>query len=177
VGSCGLEESPYMTRKASFVGTFCAEQPLLWILAATVSKPLLQAANAMKKPDWPAGVYFTADLFKTAIVAIDQLPETDETLWLRILGRDETQAKAIREVLALPRDYPRRGTILRLLAAWKVRMDVGELIDFTNREAIMGLSEAFLTWEREKEAQGQQKERQTIALNMLRKICSEKTLI
>jgi hypothetical protein len=51
------------------------------------------------------------------------------------------------------------------------------LIDFTNREAIMGLSEAFLTWEREKEAQGQQKERQTIALNMLRKICSEKTLI
>jgi predicted transposase YdaD len=32
----------------------------------------------------------------------------------------------------------------------------------------MALSEAFLTWEQEKETQSKQEERQTIALNMLK---------
>lgn len=145
-----------------------AAQPMLWILAAKTSQPLLQAANVLTKPGWPLGVYFTADIFKTAIVAIDQLPETDETLWLRILGRDETQERAIREVLALPSSHPWRNTILRLLASWRVRIDLNELADFNNREELMALSEAFLTWEKEKETQVEQKERRTIALNMMK---------
>ncbi|MGI0494175.1 flagellar assembly protein H [Alkalinema pantanalense CENA528] len=145
------------------------ELPLLWILAAKTSKPLLQDANVMTKPGWIAGVYFTANLFKTAIVAIDQLPESEDTLWLRVLGQGKTQERAIREVLALPASHPRRNTILRLLASWRVRIDLGELTDFNDQEELMALSEAFLTWEKEKEAQGEQKERQTIALNMLRK--------
>jgi hypothetical protein len=62
------------------------EQPLLWILAATTSKPLLKEGNVVLKSGWLPGIYFVADIFKTAIVAIDQLPETDETLWLRVLG-------------------------------------------------------------------------------------------
>lgn len=97
--------------------------PWLWILAATTSKPLLQAIGSTPKPDWPDGIYFLPDIFKTAIVAIDQLPETEETLWLRILGRDDTQERAIRQVLALPSNHPRRNGILRLLASWKVRID------------------------------------------------------
>jgi hypothetical protein len=139
------------------------EQPCLWILAATASQPLLQDANAVTKPGWLPGVYFTADLFKTAIVVIDQLPETDETLWLRVLGRGDTQARSIREVLALPSSHPRRNQILRLVASWLVRMDLGELADFTSQEEPMALSEAFLTWEREKEMQT----KEAIAIRML----------
>jgi hypothetical protein len=153
------------------------EQPWLWILAATVSRPLLADAGSVVKADWLPGIYFLPELFKTAIVAINELPETEETLWLRVLGRDETQARAIRAVLALPRDYPRRNTILRMLASWKVRIDMGELMDFTNREAIMGLSEAFLTWEQEKEIQSKQEERQTIAIKMLRKNIPLETIV
>ena len=137
--------------------------PMLWILAATVSKPLLKDTNALVKADWLPGIYFMAELLKTAIVAIDELPETDETLWLRILGRGSTQERAIREVLALPSSAPKRNTILRLLASWKVKLDMGELMDFTEREEIMALSEAFLTWEQQKETQT----KETIALNLL----------
>ncbi len=140
------------------------ELPLLWILAATTSKPLLRDGNVVSKPGWLPGIYFVADLFKTAIVAIDQLPETDETLWIRVLGRGDTQERAIREVLALPASHPRRNTILRLLASWRVRIDLGELTDFNDREELMALSEAFLTWEQEKETQT----KMTIALNLLR---------
>ncbi len=121
--------------------------PRLWILAATTSKPLIDNAGGVLKSDWMPGVYFMADIFKTAIVAIDQLPETEETLWLRILGRDETQERAIREVLALPTNHPRRNGILRLLTSWKVRIEVGGIEDFSGQEALMALSEAFLEWE------------------------------
>lgn len=111
------------------------ELPQLWILAATTFTPLIEEAKGEIKADWLPGVYFMADILKTAIVAIDQLPETEETLWLRILGRDATQKRAIREVLALPIDHSRRSQILRLLASWKVRIDLGEVEDFSGREA------------------------------------------
>jgi hypothetical protein len=130
--------------------------PKLWILASTVSQPVLQESEAKERADWCAGVYFVPEIFKTAIVAIDELPEIPETLWLRILGRDGTQARAIREVLALPLEHPRRSNVLRLLASWKVRMDLGELIDFSQQEeGLMALSEAFLEWEQQTEARSQ----------------------
>ena len=74
---------------------------------------------------------------------------------------------AIREILALSVDHPRRNMIVRLLALWRVRIDVGELADFTDREELMALSEAFLAWEEQKEMQSREAERQSIALNML----------
>jgi hypothetical protein len=153
----------------------------LWILAATTSQPSLEEAEGKIKADWLPGVYFMAGILKTAIVAIDQLPETEETLWLRILGRDATQERAIREVLALPIDHPRRSQILRLLASWKVRIDLSEIEDFSGREAVMALSEAFLAWEQETQERirqevrqevsqaERQEERRAIALNLLRK--------
>jgi hypothetical protein len=149
-----------------------ADLPMLWILASTVSQPLLEDANGLIRADWHPGIYFMAELLKTAIVAIDELPETVETLWLRVLGRGDTQKRAIQEVLALPRDYPRRRTILRLVASWKVRMDVGELAEFIQQEETVAFSEAFLAWEQEKEVDQSKK----IALKMLGKQFEPETI-
>jgi Domain of unknown function (DUF4351) len=144
------------------------ELPKLWILATSVSAPLLQACKAEVQSGWVAGVYFMAEILKTAIVAIDELPETQETLWLRILGRDETQERAIREVLALPPEHPRRSDVLRLLASWKVRMDLGELMDFVNQEdGLMALSEAFLEWEQATEIRVRQESERSLILRQL----------
>ncbi len=126
-----------------------AELPKLWILAATVSRPLLADFGVNLDPAWPSGIYFLPKAFNTAIVAIDELPEIEATLWLRVLGRGPTQEQAIWEVLALPRSHPYRDHILRLLASWKVKIDVGEIMDFSEQEALMALSEAFLEWEQE----------------------------
>lgn len=145
-----------------------SDLPTLWILAATSFRPLLEEAGCFLKPDWIPGIYFMADLLKTAIVVIDQLPETEETLWLRVLGRDATQERAIREVLALPLDHPWRDRILRLLASWKVRIDLNEIENFSGQEALMALSEAFLQWEQQHEEQVRREERQEIARNLLR---------
>ncbi|MEB3295710.1 MAG: hypothetical protein VKJ24_21380 [Synechococcales bacterium] len=153
-----------------------SELPRLWILAATVSQPLVKDLGGQVNAGWYPGVYFLHEIFKTAIVAIDQLPMIPETLLLRVLGRGETQRQAIEEVLSLPETAPQRNVILQLVASWKVRMDMGELQDFIQREEIMAISRAFELWEQEVKNQGWQEGRQEgrqgreveIALNLLR---------
>jgi Domain of unknown function (DUF4351) len=101
------------------------------------------------------------------------LPETSETLWLRILGRDKTQERAIQEVLALPQSNPRRDNILRLLASWKVRIDLNGILDFSEQEAMMALSEAFLAWEQETQERSRQEAARSLVLRLLNRRVGE----
>jgi hypothetical protein len=107
--------------------------PQLWILASKISQPVLREAGALSHPDWPIGCYFMAPLTKTAIIALNQRPETPDTLWLRLLGRGATQETAIREILDLPSRHPRRMPILRLLASWKVKIERTEIPNLNAR--------------------------------------------
>jgi Domain of unknown function (DUF4351) len=134
--------------------------PQLWVLASTVGKPLLRDFGAQADPHWPIGVYRMANALKTTIVAIDQLPVTPDTLWIRLLGKGPTQENAIQEVLALPAKHPRRNSILRLLANWHVRIDLNELQPFSEQETIMALSQAFLEWEQQTQLRGEELGRQ-----------------
>jgi len=68
-----------------------SQLPQLWILTPTASSVLLESLGAKSQQSWPQGVYFTAEVLKTAIVAIQQLPVQKETLWLRLLGKSRTQ--------------------------------------------------------------------------------------
>ncbi|MEX0271450.1 DUF4351 domain-containing protein [Leptolyngbyaceae cyanobacterium UHCC 1019] len=156
-------------RKAEQLGQKLKETdlPQLWILAATVTKPVIGAFKGEVREDWLPGIYFLGEGLKTAIVAIDQLPETEETLLLRILGRDRTQERAIQEVLALPLEHPKRNGILRLLASWKVKIEIDEILDFTNRESMMALSEAFLQWEQQTQEKSRQEEARSLILRLL----------
>ncbi|MEG4446824.1 flagellar assembly protein H [Microcoleus sp. AT9_B5] len=65
-----------------------AQLPRMWILTPTASKALVDSFNAIPDTEnWMQGIYFLGESLRTAIVAIHQLPETPETLWLRILGK------------------------------------------------------------------------------------------
>jgi len=67
------------------------------------------------RPDWGEGVYFLTEGLGSAVVVIHQLPETPETLWVRLLGRGGTRERAIDELEALPPDNPFRSIALRSL--------------------------------------------------------------
>jgi hypothetical protein len=76
--------------------------PKLWILMPTASKALVDSFNAIPDTEnWMQGIYFLGESLRTAIVAIHQLPETPETLWLRILGKGGVQQRAISQLSAL----------------------------------------------------------------------------
>lgn len=131
--------------------------PKLWILAADVSKPVLNDFSAIPSERWLPGIYFLANALKTAIVAINQLPQTEETLWLRILGRDETQRQAISEVLALPATDFRRSKTLQMLTAWKVTIELTGTQTSEDEQLLMTLSQAYLEWEQETERRGERR--------------------
>jgi hypothetical protein len=123
-----IQEDERRKDKKVGINTLNADLPRLWILAATTNQPVIDDFGGKIGDSWflsdRQGIYFLPPGFNTAIVSINQLPETADTLWLRVLGRGQTQRRAVQEVVALPLNYPRRGQILRLLASWKVTIEI-----------------------------------------------------
>ncbi|MEC4813295.1 MAG: flagellar assembly protein H [Scytonema sp. PMC 1069.18] len=115
--------------------------PKLWVLAPSVSEDVPDGFNATLSDEWFEGIYFLAPFLRSVIIAIDELPQIQETLLLRILGKGATQRQAIYEASALPKEDPRRSTILRLLATWKMGLKASAEIDREDRELLMILSD------------------------------------
>lgn len=131
-----------------------SELPRLWIIATSCSDKLLNKLIASVDETWLPGIYFPSQVFLTGIIAIDKLPRTRETLWLRILGKGVIQQTAINEVIALPKSDSKRSAVLKLLATWKISIELSSEIDVEERELIMNLSQAYLEWEQETELRG-----------------------
>jgi hypothetical protein len=130
--------------------------PYLWILASSASATLLNGFGGTLTEDWGAGVYCFHPSFRTAIIAINQLPNTEETLLLRLLGKGKTQKQAINQVIAFDAREPKRAAILRLLASWKISIEITGQID-AEEELMMALSQAYLEWEQQTEQRGEQR--------------------
>ena len=94
-----------------------------------------------------------------ALVAINQLPVTEDTLWLRVLGKGGTQQQAIDELLALPKENPFRRNILEILANWRINVNESENLSEEDRELLMNLSPAYQRWQEETLQKGRQEGR------------------
>jgi hypothetical protein len=143
----------------------------LWILAAEVSDRLLQDFKGEIDPTYGDGYYLLAKGLGTTVVAIAQLPAVPETLWLRLLGKGDTQERAIAELLELPDRDPKRESALNLLVAWRINMEIVEEIQREEREIQMALSQAYLEWEKQTERrgreQGREEERESTIRNLM----------
>ncbi len=137
------------------------ELPQLWILATSASTTLLDSFRfKLESDNWCSGVYFLGEAMKTAIVAINQLPTTPDTLWLRMLGKGTTQQQAIEEIIALPETNPLRTNILALVSTWRVNLQTKQDLTEEDRELIMNLTPAYIQWREETLLQGRQEGRQ-----------------
>ncbi|HAG84940.1 MAG TPA: hypothetical protein DCL61_28265 [Cyanobacteria bacterium UBA12227] len=139
-----------------------ADLPRLWILSPSISSRLVNGFGAKldASGSWGTGIYFLPEFQKTALIGINQLPVTDETLWLRLLGRDAVQQQAIDELMALPQDHPLRGNILDLLANWRVNVEGRDNLTDEDRELLMNLSPAYQYWREKTLQEGKQEGRQ-----------------
>ncbi|MFN7285041.1 MAG: hypothetical protein ACK5UF_17110, partial [Dolichospermum sp.] len=110
--------------------------------------------------DWVKGVYFLPNILKTAIVVIHQLPENEDTLWLRVLGKGGTQKRAVEELTELPENNPFRENLLEILADWRKNLELRDNLSREEEEVIMNLSPAYLQqiedWKREGKQEGKQ---------------------
>lgn len=147
-----------------------ADLPRLWVLSPSCSPRLLEAfgATADTAGNWPEGVYFLPAAMKTALVAINQLPCTQETLWLRLLGNSSTQRQAVNEVTALPPGHPLLNNILELLSNWRITVEASQNLSDDERELIMNLSPAYLKWREDTLLEGMREERRATIDNLIR---------
>lgn len=152
------------------------ELPQLWILSPSASSQFLDSFAAASQDNWLPGIYRLGDALKTTIVAINQLPQTEETLWFRILGKGAIQQQAIDEVLAFAPTDTRRAPILKLLSEWKISLEVNDMLDNEDRQLMVSLERAYEEWEQELERrviqqgiqQGAQAERRATIETLLR---------
>jgi hypothetical protein len=82
---------------------------------------------------------------KSAIVVLHQLPETPETMWLRILGKGGVQQRAIAELSSLATDDPLRIIALELLYRLQSHLvvETQEELEPEERELIMAIAPLF----------------------------------
>lgn len=95
-----------------------SQLPFLWILTPTASEGLLKSFGFQTpeaSEDWPSGVYLLSEVWRVGLIAIHQLPDRPDTLWLRMLGKGRVQQKAIAQLTQLSVDNPLRANALELL--------------------------------------------------------------
>ncbi len=134
-----------------------SQLPFLWILSPTASTALLDGFKAT--PDeakWLQGIYFFGKHQRTAIVAIHQLPEIPSTLWLRLLGKDKIQERAIKEFRDLPATHPLKTNVLLVLSNLQATLQAKKKLQESERTLIMELSPLLIQWREESLQQGLQ---------------------
>jgi hypothetical protein len=131
--------------------------PILWIISPTLSKIKRKTFCMVTKPEWGEGIYFLPDNDFTRIVVVHQLPVTIDTIWIRLLGKGSVQANAVKELLALPEDYPYREETQRHLSMLQVNLKMRQNKSRDLREVIMNLAPAYEEWYAKTIEEGKQK--------------------
>jgi Domain of unknown function (DUF4351) len=114
--------------------------PMIWILTPTLAATTLESFGAITDVEgWGDGIYLFPPGQKTGIVVIHQLPETPDTLWLRILGKHKVQQRAIDEINRLDLNSPYRQNALKLLSDLMVVLAARQNQNNRETELLMSL--------------------------------------
>ncbi len=123
--------------------------PYLWIVAAEVSDRLLTDFNGNIDPQLGEGFYQLTKGLKTTIIAVEELPTTPETLWLRLMGKGRTQDDAIVDLLMMPESDTRRSNALNLIVSWRINIEITNQVEQEERRILMAVSQVYLEWEKQ----------------------------
>ena len=128
--------------------------PKLWILTPTLSTKILDLEQfaARTKKSWYDGIYFLPEGFRAAITVIHQLPQQEDTLWLRLLGKGKVQEHAIDELKGLSRNNPFRDNTLKVFYSLFKDLETNRTKNEEDQELVMRLSPLYLE-DREKAVQ------------------------
>jgi hypothetical protein len=121
--------------------------PYLWLIMPTASEDIRQGFGA--SPTSTPGVYEFPTLQRTGLIVVHQLPKTEETLWLRILGRKGNQRQAIEEFAQQPTRNNLRVNIEELLTDYRADLESRGQLNSEDEELIMNLSAAYLKKQQE----------------------------
>jgi hypothetical protein len=143
-------------------------------LSPTVSKRILEGFSAVVLQSWPKGFYFLPTDLRTAVIALHQLPLTEDTLWLRLMARGKVQRQAIAELLALPANHPMRQNTIEQLAVLRIDLNVVQNLNKDERALAMNLSPVYEKWRQETLQEGRQEGRQEGERSLILRLLSRR---
>lgn len=88
----------------------------------------------------PDGLYRLPPAYHTEVIVVPELPETLETLWVRMMGRGEVYARALESFTQLPAEHPLRSDVMNLLVEhyeWMVDQEDDDTDDDDEEELLM----------------------------------------
>jgi len=148
-----------------------SELPSLLLLMPTASQEIQNGFGVVATET--TGVYLFPRFERSQLVVLHQLPKSEDTLWLRLLGRAGYQRSAMEEFSAMPTEVPLHANIGELLADYRTMLEssrsskIDQTLPITQeeQELIMNLSAAYLKRREEWTEEAVSK----VALNLLRK--------
>jgi hypothetical protein len=96
--------------------------PSLWILCAGDPRTGLAYTGATAKQGFARGVYQAPAVLHTGVVVLSRLPETPNTLILRLMGSGRVLQRALSELERLPDDARERHVALPALLEYRVAL-------------------------------------------------------
>jgi hypothetical protein len=126
--------------------------PYLWLMMPTASTEIRQGFQAI--PTRHPGVYEFGKFQHMGLIVVHQLSKTQDTLWLRILGRSGEQRRAIEEFSQQPSQNNLYASIEELLADYRASLESRQQITPEDEELIMNLSAAYLKKQQEWKQEG-----------------------
>ncbi len=126
--------------------------PYVWLIMPTASKEIRNGYGARKSRI--PGVYRLPKFDRAGLIVVHQLAVTEETLWLRMLGREENQNLAIQEFLGQSTSSVLYDSIEEILANYRANLEANRPLESEEEELIMNLSAAYLKKREEWKEQG-----------------------
>ena len=96
-------------------------EPIQWILSARSAAEALSGLR-FRRSRLSQGIYEAPVVWRTRLVVLSELPETRDTLLLRLLGAGNTLRRAVAEVTRLPEDAPEHRLALQLLVELRLQI-------------------------------------------------------
>jgi hypothetical protein len=135
--------------------------PRLWILSSGRPESVLSGLGCSPLAGWPTGVWQAPLLLSTRVVALRDLPETRDTLPLRLMGSGAALQRAMAELDALPGDEWEPQVFIPLLLAFRLHVPQDRRDQPDSDEDDMGYAEQleaiYTKWERRVEGRGMKK--------------------
>jgi hypothetical protein len=155
-----------------------SQNPFTWILTVNCSEKLLKLCGAQPDPELGVGVYRLAALFRMGIVVISKVVDSPETMWLKMLGDRDSARAAFGKIEQLSPDRREKNDIISACIKYCVYLkDIPTALLTPEEQDFMRTMAQIDAWyetemnkaKLEGEARGKERQKQEIALKMLRK--------
>ena len=142
------------------------ERPRLWMVSTGRPRAVMRTYEAEPMDGWPDGFWTLRRGHGLHVVVLPELPETPDTLVLRLLGRNATLERAIGDCAVLPRHSPIMRRLKPLLLAFKPH-----IVQHLPRKLAMNMLEKvdamYAEWERTTTSRGRREGERAALVRLL----------